>query len=1366
MARIDLARTFSCCIHVLLRLFDLRFVGVTEENIYSILRRTAACRYKAFFVDGARIAGKEAQAAARGIFPRDPTLKDFLRDRPACLVTLRCIWNYARRRTASETRAVLENYVVHGGDEGLTRIAVRTSCNLPVEAEQSVDILEEALAAIDDASNPPPQQVDELERTKKAETLEQMKVMADIKRWLQSERKDWFTAAQIKTAKAGSSFSFGRSESAAVLEKLAANGYLLSENRELPKAGKSTIYLPRISTKKALDAIVPLRPDEHLTCVEEYKWYAMRSRMSPESSRTLNLGTLTKAYRTKENTTRKRGAPSKKRGTEQEELDELAEDLAAVAARESAFFLEILKLVENSETTDAGLVPVQRQYFYPVEGRCRRYLQENGAQNCSRLARAISCPETRDFDLHASMFTIVVQLAEKVQPENLDISAWRKVAADRKKVCTNTLQCTEHEGKQILMEVANGASVSKFKDLQRNAIAFLDKLSTESRELRWLACSQLPDFYKQKNNQKKPGWPEATTFSLWWTVAEDFILEHLLDAVRVVDVPGHVSCHFDGVLLSTSLVEAVEEKVGKNLLQYMEAKVLQDTGFQIRLKEKTLHSFHDILGRALKPFEDKDPFDTHMDLLTVAPNSIPAGLIFLGADVAHIIRRLQAESPVNIEAEQLKVRRYVDWHGVDENFLLPIGKLAQEQSHNCLVHLELPEESYSVAVKVMSHNNIIVLSRDKMFSGTWPAFIEMIDGFVGRKETMIFKIVNKEPELGPREKVFLDLLAGSSSSSASRKRPASNQSDSAPPRVANEGEVDVGQDLLDMMQTEVEEACALLKSTAGQTFRPTTCPCCPWRRFDKRAHLIRHLQFQHVTSKRFCPSGTKQLRIAVSIYDQDALRGKVMEPNFLSRSAAIMRADVLPPIPTKYVFVDKTVRYVFIETGPIIMALHTIKSRSDLRRLGNLYYNRGFACLFLKAAATNNASLHRIYTDVIGSCTRHEGQLVSLVPRATNGFWTNVMEDLMQSPSLVSYREGLFTQCFENEEFDYISIDATFKINLKVIGQANFHSSQSSRDAAAIPESEAAYRTLTCRGRTGATLLVRVVRSEKASVVAQTLQEALPQHHRDQVRHLASDAPSVEMHRVLQGALPGLRSLSLDAMHIVMVYEQNMNNKKTSGSKWLAMIMDKFRKRDPKRSASSWGPVYEGQILPQPSASVRSMRARLETPDMSYLQAYNHLEQLKPNQPWLTELEFLHAVLAHLSMFHEETAKNTYSGATLHRLIVNVASPTKFQWLLNDTRYRHSVPRERLVLLPSGTTSNESLHHELNHWFRETVTRLQTIYVMCNSYTVVLGYSRRMLEGGDAQGHPDPETGILPVCQDLHTQSGPVSPLAKASWAV
>ena len=70
------------------------------------------------FVDAVRLSGLEELAASHGIFPRDPTLKDFLREKPACLVTLRCIWNYARSRTAEQCRDVLEKYVVRGGDGG------------------------------------------------------------------------------------------------------------------------------------------------------------------------------------------------------------------------------------------------------------------------------------------------------------------------------------------------------------------------------------------------------------------------------------------------------------------------------------------------------------------------------------------------------------------------------------------------------------------------------------------------------------------------------------------------------------------------------------------------------------------------------------------------------------------------------------------------------------------------------------------------------------------------------------------------------------------------------------------------------------------------------------------------------------------------------------------------------------------------------------------------------------------------------------------------------------------------------------------------------------------------------------------------
>ena len=176
-------------------------------------------------------------------------------------------------------------------------------------------------------------------------------------------------------------------------------------------------------------------------------------------------------------------------------------------------------------------------------------------------------------------------------------------------------------------------------------------------------------------------------------------------------------------------------------------------------------------------------------------------------------------------------------------------------------------------------------------------------------------------------------------------------------------------------------------------------------------------------------------------------------------------------------------------------------------------------------------------------------------------------------------------------------------------------------------------------------------------------------------------------------------------MHIVMVYDQNMNNRRSTGGKWLAVIMKKFRRRHPTRTQASWGAFYTG-ARPGPDAQdVRCMRERLQNPDMPEDAAMRVLDALDPDVPWLTEVDFLEALLAHVSFFHEELQKVSYSGISLHRLIVNIGSSSKFQWLLNDTRYRHAVDARELALLPSGTTSNESLHHEINAWFRETASR-------------------------------------------------------------
>ena len=71
------------------------------------------------------------------------------------------------------------------------------------------------------------------------------------------------------------------------------------------------------------------------------------------------------------------------------------------------------------------------------------------------------------------MFTIVVQLFDLVKPADFAIPSWRAVAKGRATVCSAHLKCNEALGKQILMEVANGASPDKFQKLTKQGMTFL-----------------------------------------------------------------------------------------------------------------------------------------------------------------------------------------------------------------------------------------------------------------------------------------------------------------------------------------------------------------------------------------------------------------------------------------------------------------------------------------------------------------------------------------------------------------------------------------------------------------------------------------------------------------------------------------------------------------------------------------------------------------------------------------------------------------------------------------------------------------------------------------------------------------------------
>ena len=436
------------------------------------------------------------------------------------------------------------------------------------------------------------------------------------------------------------------------------------------------------------------------------------------------------------------------------------------------------------------------------------------------------------------------------------------------------------------------------------------------------------------------------------------------------------------------------------------------------------------------------------------------------------------------------------------------------------------------------------------------------------------------------------------------------------------------------------------------------------------------------------------------MYDDDAAR-QASHSKYMSRSAELLRSQVKPGVSSKKNVIDKDIRLCLTTKGPSFMSMQKIKQAKDLRRVGNVYYDRSFANDFMCNAVASRASFRQIAAYFTSSTARHQGALCSMLPEASHSFWCNVLEDLTQSPQIKVKLQDLLQECEAHTEFEYLSIDGTVKCMMKIIGQAHFNSSQDCRDAAAIPDSDAAYKLLTVRGRTNAVLGLCGVRSEGSREIASGLSSMLTLSQRAQVLHMASDSPSVELFATLKNIFPNLQSLGLDAMHIVMVYEQNHNNKRTKGSRWLATVMNKFRNIDVECPAAAWGPMYTGQQQIHYTAEEKRLSALVSNASMPQPEAMGILQQLDPDSPWRTESQFLEAMAAICTLFQDELTKTTFSGPTLHRLLINLTSPVKIQWLFNDTRYRHTCAPSKTPLLPSGTTSNESLHHELNSWFHE-----------------------------------------------------------------
>ena len=113
------------------------------------------------------------------------------------------------------------------------------------------------------------------------------------------------------------------------------------------------------------------------------------------------------------------------------------------------------------------------------------------------------------------------------------------------------------------------------------------------------------------------------------------------------------------------------------------------------------------------------------------------------------------------------------------------------------------------------------------------------------------------------------------------------------------------------------------------------------------------------------------------------------------------------------------------------------------------------------------------------------------------------------------------TALLRQKEFQYISMDATMKCCMSILGQESWRASSAKRNAAAFDDEHALRKVLTVRGRTGAVLGMMAISSEKAPEICLALSEMLPAQGR-----FLEVVCGTEAHRA-ESAVPDARPYSL-----------------------------------------------------------------------------------------------------------------------------------------------------------------------------------------------------------------------------------------------
>ena len=231
---------------------------------------------------------------------------------------------------------------------------------------------------------------------------------------------------------------------------------------------------------------------------------------------------------------------------------------------------------------------------------------------------------------------------------------------------------------------------------------------------------------------------------------------------------------------------------------------------------------------------------------------------------------------------------------------------------------------------------------------------EVVSSSVGESTIISYWKPSNENRPDSKNTVLLDMVAGGtdegSDSSAEPEKHACSRKHSDD----QEASLVIDDGVLCMLEDEVKTILEQAKKPKRAVNGRHQCPGCPFRSFKERRRLRTHLEKYHVLKNQYAPSGTKQLKVVLALYDH-AASSQQIPSNLLQRSASIIRESVKPPLPATNNLIDKHIRLAYDADGPRYVNVSMLDIELRVRRARNRYYTKSFADLVLKEAVLCHA---------------------------------------------------------------------------------------------------------------------------------------------------------------------------------------------------------------------------------------------------------------------------------------------------------------------------------------------------------------------------------------------------------------------------